>query len=79
MGSRQASVSQSLYEPPKKGVFRLLRENPYVLGLACVCFCHPPYVKAHGRSDLLTLLLTHSLLPLEASSLAMTKESSPAS
>jgi hypothetical protein len=26
----------TLYAPPKKSVTTLLRENPYVLGLACV-------------------------------------------
>jgi hypothetical protein len=28
----------TLYAPPKKSVVTLLRENPYVLGLACVSF-----------------------------------------
>jgi hypothetical protein len=34
--SSDASVQHELFQPPKQGVGRLLRQNPYILGLACV-------------------------------------------
>ena len=34
-----AQGAQTLYAQPKKSVMTLLRENPYVLGLACVSSC----------------------------------------
>jgi hypothetical protein len=38
----------TLYALPKKSVVTLLRENPYVLGLACVSSLNSPLLSTHN-------------------------------